>query len=80
MFFSISTGKKRGTHSAKTEVPANKKLEILFQKTTFKNKKSGEPTGPPGCSQTNGRTQTGTAKRTRISQRMSQHIMPLKFA
>lgn len=47
---------------------------------THKNKITGEPAWLPGRLQSNRRTQMGKAKRTRISQRMSQHIMQLKLA
>ena len=68
-------------HSPEAEIVPHQVLEIDFQmKSPTKNKITGEPAWLPGRLQSSRRTQMGKAKRTRISQRMSQHIMQLKLA
>jgi hypothetical protein len=68
-------------HSLEAEIVPHQVLKIDFQmKSPTKNKITGEPAWLPGRLQSNRRTQMGKAKRTRISQRMSQHIMQLKLA
>ncbi len=56
------------------------RLMIVCHRLTHKNKITGEPVWVPGRLQSNRRAQMGKAKHTRISQRMSQHIMQLKLA
>ena len=68
-------------HSTVSEIMPKQLLIIVLQmKSPTKNKITGEPAWLPGRLQSNRRTQMGKANRTRISQRMSQHIMQLKLA
>ena len=67
-------------HSTVSEILPKQLLKLDFQmKSPTKNKITGEPVWVPGRLQSNRRTQMGKAKRMRISQRMSQHIMQLKL-
>ena len=67
-------------HSSVPEIVPVQQLKQIFHRFIPQKQKSGEPIGLSGRRQSNRRTQTGTPKRMRISQRMSQHIMQLKLA
>ena len=76
----VFPSKARNSHSTVSIVISIQLFKQSYHRLTHKNKITGEPVWVPGRLQRNRRAQMGKAKHTRISQRMSQHIMQLKLA